>query len=251
MQPRHDRALLLHGAKRNAILTLAEVQQYGIDSFGDTDYVRLYGMVPAAWYARGIRILGRTAVECTRDALADRMGRDIAAAAAMLPSPVVIDPFSGSCNTLHWILRHVPQADGIACELDAQVHALTRGNLERLELKIELIHEDYEVLLANRQLPPGRGLIVFVAPPWGNALDESAGLDLRGTMPPVAGIIGQFTSRYADRPLLFATQVYEKVDAGSLAELRALFDWSDLRVYDLDAPGRNHGILLGTKSWKP
>ena len=29
----HDRAMLLHGSKRNKILTLAEVQQYGIDSF--------------------------------------------------------------------------------------------------------------------------------------------------------------------------------------------------------------------------
>ena len=43
----HDRALLLHGSKRNEILTLAEVQQYGIDSFADPNYIRLYGMTPA------------------------------------------------------------------------------------------------------------------------------------------------------------------------------------------------------------
>ena len=36
----HDRALLLHGSKRNEILTLAEVQQYGIDSFADPNYIR-------------------------------------------------------------------------------------------------------------------------------------------------------------------------------------------------------------------
>jgi hypothetical protein len=37
--PTYDRALLLHGSKRNEILTLREVQQYGSDSFGDPDYV--------------------------------------------------------------------------------------------------------------------------------------------------------------------------------------------------------------------
>jgi hypothetical protein len=66
---RYDRSLLLLGAKRNEVLTLAEVLDYGIDSFGDRDYLKLYGMTPTHWYARGIRLLGRTAVECTRDDL--------------------------------------------------------------------------------------------------------------------------------------------------------------------------------------
>jgi len=57
----YDRALLLHGAKRNEVLTLAEVEQYGIDSFGDADYVSIYGLRPREWYRRGIRLLGRTA----------------------------------------------------------------------------------------------------------------------------------------------------------------------------------------------
>ena len=43
---RYDRALLLHGAKRNVVLTLAEVQQYGADSFCDPDYIHIYGMAP-------------------------------------------------------------------------------------------------------------------------------------------------------------------------------------------------------------
>jgi len=59
--PLHDRALLLHGRLRNEVLTLSEVQRYGSDSFSDPDYVRLYGMTPPQWYARGIRLLGRTA----------------------------------------------------------------------------------------------------------------------------------------------------------------------------------------------
>jgi hypothetical protein len=66
----YGRALLLLGTKRNKVLTLEEVWQYGVDSFSVPDYLRIYGMAPAAWYRQGIRLLGRTAAERTRDALA-------------------------------------------------------------------------------------------------------------------------------------------------------------------------------------
>ena len=79
--PTYDRRLLLAGEKRNAMLKLWEVQRYGSDSFGDPDYVSIYGLRPPEWYARGIRVLGRTAVECTRDELADAIGADTAALA--------------------------------------------------------------------------------------------------------------------------------------------------------------------------
>jgi hypothetical protein len=58
----YDRWFLL-GEKRNVPLALWEVEQYGRDSFGDPDYVSIYGLAPCEWYARGVRILGRTAVE--------------------------------------------------------------------------------------------------------------------------------------------------------------------------------------------
>jgi hypothetical protein len=80
----YDRWCLLSD-KRNETLALREVEQYGRDSFGDPDYVSLYGLTPREWYARGVRILGRTAVECTRDRLADLIGRDVAAAARAAP----------------------------------------------------------------------------------------------------------------------------------------------------------------------
>src|ERR1700724_1420167 len=71
LRPLYDRELLLLGAKRNVVLDLWEVQRYGSDSYGDTDYVSIYGMRPANWHAKGVRFLGRTAVECTRDRLGD------------------------------------------------------------------------------------------------------------------------------------------------------------------------------------
>jgi len=77
----HDRALMLHGSKRNEVLTLAEIKRYGLDSFADADYISIYGMTPEEWYRHGIRLLGRTAVECTRDALGERVGLDVASVA--------------------------------------------------------------------------------------------------------------------------------------------------------------------------
>ncbi len=254
LKPVYDRALLLLGPKRDKVLTLEEVRQYGVDSFSDPDYLRIYGMAPAAWYRQGIRLLGRTAVECTRDALASRIGRDIASIVARLPKTrhfTVIDPFAGSCNTLYWILRYVPDSQGMACEFDRQVYELTKRNIAGLDRTIDLQHGDYQLFLAECRRPPNHGLIFFIAPPWGTALDEVAGLDLRCTMPPITDVIRFIKTTYPSQRVFVAIQVYEKLNPASLREIQALLDWSDLRIYDLNAAGKNHGILLGTSGWKP
>src|SRR5260221_270537 len=165
LKPVYDRALLLLGPKRDKVLTLEEVRQYGVDSFSDPDYLRIYGMAPAAWYRQGIRLLGRTAVECTRDALASRIGRDIASIVARLPKTrhfTVIDPFAGSCNTLYWILRYVPDSQGMACEFDRQVYELTKRNIAGLDRTIDLQHGDYQLFLAECRRPPNHGLILLL-----------------------------------------------------------------------------------------
>jgi hypothetical protein len=241
--------LLLHGSKRNEVLSLTDIEQYGLYSFADADYVSIYGMPPREWYRRGIRLLGRTAVECTRDALGNRIGLDVAFVAARMPTKqrVVIDPFAGSCNTLFWILRHVPKSDGIAFESDLQVFELTRRNLAALDQKIELVHGDYSTLLQQRHVPEDRGVVAFVAPPWGTALDEVRGLDLSSTTPPITDVVERIAGQFSKHKILFATQVYEKVSALSLTQIQARFDWSELRIYDINDRGRNHGILLGTK----
>jgi len=246
----HDRALLLHGAKRNQVLTLAEVEQYGRDSFGDPDYVRIYGMPPKEWYPRGIRLLGRTAVECTRDALADRIGRDVARRRPLAARYVVIDPFAGSCNTLYWILRHVPNSEGIAFELDPQVYELSKRNTAHLDRKIDLTQGDYETLLAGHQVAGDASIIAFIAPPWGTALDEAAGLDLSATQPSITHIVDWFGRKFANHAIVFAIQVYEKTSPDSLAKVQGLLDWSELCIYEINVPGRNHGILLGARGPK-
>jgi hypothetical protein len=232
------------------VLTLAEVEQYGLDSFADADYVRIHGMPPKDWYGRGIRLLGRTAVECTRDGLADLIGRDVARSRPLSKRYVVIDPFAGSCNTLYWILKHVPNSEGIAFELDPQVFDLSKRNIGQLDRTIDLSHGDYETLLANRKVAGDASIIAFVAPPWGTALDEVTGLDLTATQPPITHIIDWFGRKFADHAILFAIQVYEKISADSLAKVQGLLDWSELCIYDINVPGRNHGILLGARGPK-
>ena len=249
----HDRQLLLHGAKRNSVLELWEVQRYGTDSYGDSDYVSIYDLRPAEWHAKGIRLLGRTAVECTRDELADAIGREIAAIAkhaAPLQS-LVIDPFAGSGNTLYWVLRHIPGARGLGCELDPTVFQLTSHNLETLKLPVKIVNSDYLAALSGETETAEDLIVAFVAPPWGEALNRNSGLDLRRTLPPITEIVDVLQRKFSANRLLCAIQVYEVVDPDSLAELKPQFDWSALRIYDLNAPGQNHGILLGTNGWVP
>ena len=241
----YDRWFLL-GEKRNEQLSLPDVTQYGLDSFGDPDYVSIYGLKPGDWYARGVRILGRTAVECTRDRLASLIGRDIAAAAHALSGapPLVIDLFAGSANTLYWIRRRVGAYRAVGFELDDAVFALTRANLSVVSPGVDLVHDSYDRGLRTLGEPDEDLVIVFVAPPWGRALGEESGLDLRRTEPPVAEVIDVTTAALGQRKLLFAVQVYETVESSSLAEVAARFSWSAMKVYDINAPGQNHGLLL-------
>jgi len=81
-------------------------------------------MRPAEWYAKGVRVLGRTAVECTRDGLGSAIGQDVAAIVGTRSArsrTLVVDPFAGSGNTLCWLLRHLPGARGVRFESDATV----------------------------------------------------------------------------------------------------------------------------------
>jgi len=253
-RPTYDRGLLLGGAKRNAVLELWEVERYGADSYGEPDYVSIYGMRPAEWYAKGVRLLGRTAVECTRDAVADAIGKDAAGVAALAPQEaraLVVDPFAGSGNTLYWLLRHLPGARGVGFESDARVFQLTRQNIAALALPIDIVNTDYLSGLAGISPASDDLLIPFIAPPWGDAFARTSGLDLRRTMPPIAEVVDVLLHRFSESRVVCAIQVHEIVDPGSMAEVRSRFEWSSLRVYGLNAPGQNSGVLLGTKGWAP
>lgn len=241
-------------SKRNDVLALWEVERYGRDSFRDPDYVSVYGLKPAEWHARGVRLLAPTAVECTRDRLADLMGRDIAALAQSAPAgpgPVVVDPFAGSGNTLYWIARHLPALRAVGFELDPAVFRASRRNLSIIGADVALIHERNEAALPALDIPEGHLLIVLIAPPWSDAFSVVSGLDLRVTKPPVSEIVDLVARTFPMQRVLLATQVHEHVIPASLTEVTSRCDWSRSRTYDIDAPGRNHGLLLGTLGWTP
>jgi hypothetical protein len=252
--PRHDRSYLLGEPKRNDVLALSEVERYGCDSFGDPDYVSIYGLKPADWYARGARLLGRTVVECTRDRLADLIGRDIAALARAAPAAsgsVVVDPFAGSGNTLYWVTRHVSALRGVGFELDDAVFAASSMNLSVVGLDLALLHQGYEAGLRALRVAADELLIVFVAPPWGDALDPASGLDLRRTAPPVSEIVELIVNTFRGHRILLAIQVYEHAVRESLASVTPPCCWSTRTTYEIDAPGKNHGLLLCTINWTP
>jgi hypothetical protein len=249
---RYDRGLLL-GPKRNELLAQWEVERYGRDSFGDVDYVCVYGLRPHDWYAGGVRLLGRTVVECTRDRLAARISQDVAAVArkAATGGTVVVDPFVGSGNTLLWLARRLKPRVAIGFELDETVAAATQRNVALLELPIEVRPEPYERGIQEIQVDEDELIVAFVAPPWGDALSQYSELDLRRTTPPVAEVVGRVAATF-DRPrILLAVQLYERVEPGSLSDVVDRCEWTSREIHTIDPPGHNHGLLLGTLRWSP
>ena len=81
------------------------------NSYNDADYVSIYGMPPEEWYARGVRLLGRTTVECTRDDLGNAIGLDTSAVvgkASNVAETLVIDP-------LRWLGQHLVSGYFVTC----------------------------------------------------------------------------------------------------------------------------------------
>jgi hypothetical protein len=144
-----------------------------------------------------------------------------------------------------------PTFRGHRVRVRPQVFDLTYSNLAALGQKIEVVHGEYERLIERFRFPEDRGIVVFVAPPWGTALDEVQGLDLNRTTPPINEVIEQVVRRFSHHKMLFTIQVYEKVSASSLNGIRTRLDWTELRIYDINERGRNHGVFLGSEGWAP
>jgi hypothetical protein len=250
---KYDRDFLLSPEKRNQLVELWEVEKYGRDCFNDPDHVHLYGMAPKDWYARGVRILARTCLEAVKDSLGNKIGSDIAEVitpAVVRNRPLgVIDPFAGSCNGLYAILRHLPGAKGIGFEVESAVFDLTTQSIAQLDAPIKLVRGSYKDLVASHRHPVDQLVVVFLGPPWGDALRPDTGLHLDRTKPPILEIVQDFEQVYGAQPVLYVTEVHEVNEPKALKAVEAAFDWSDLRIYDVNVPGLQHGILLGTRRW--
>jgi hypothetical protein len=91
-----------------------------------------------------------------------------------------------------------------------------------------------------------RLLVVFVAPPWGDALSDTHCLDLSATTPPVSEVVEVISTVFPAHRQLLAIQIYETLEPAPLAQLTARFDWSMLNIYEIDPPGHNSDVLLAT-----
>ena len=109
-------------------------------------------MSPLVWYAPGIRIRGRTAVEVTRDQHAEFLGQSVAdalAAAGFSVFDVMIDPFVGSGNLLFHVLRATKLARGVGIDNNAEVMDLTTHNFARMRNLFRLRLRDLQLHHGN------------------------------------------------------------------------------------------------------
>jgi hypothetical protein len=158
-------------------------------------------------------------------------------------------PAAGSCNSLYAILRHLPGAKGIGFEVEPAVFDLTSQNIAHVNAPIELVRGSYKEIVRSRRHPADYLVVVFVAPPWGDALQPETGLHLDRTKPPILEIVHDFEQVYGAQPVLYVIEIHEVNEAKALKAVEVAFDWSDLRIYDVNVPGLQHGVLLGTRRW--
>jgi hypothetical protein len=56
-------------------------------------------------------------------------------------------------------------------------------------------------------------------------------------------------ARGCNLPIVYVTEVHERLVPEPLAALRTRLEWSELNVYDIPGPTGRHGVLLGTMRW--
>jgi hypothetical protein len=182
----------LLGRRRYDVLNLDEVIEVGRILFGDPDGMSVYGMPPIDWYARGVRLLGRTCVEATPDVTARPIARTVRALLGTGPRIGVVDLFAGSGNLMLHVARELSAA---VCGLDADeaVWRQTGGNLRMVGVTADLRHGNWLSYFAD---PLSVDTSVYViSPPWGNAFSFANGLDITATNPPIPHIIDTIAAR--------------------------------------------------------
>jgi hypothetical protein len=206
----------LLGPLRTAVLTPAQLDEASrILHGGPAAGLSLYGVPAADMTPRGVRLLGRTAVECVPDASAAAAAE---AAAELCPpdkGAVVADLFCGSGNFGLHLGRRL-QRPVFASERDPDVYAATYANLRATgDTTVRLHQLDYRDLLARLPSLSVHDLYT-VEPPWGHALGPD-GLDLTRTAPPVAEIVADISRSRAGRAFFLVLKTNPVLTHGSLA----------------------------------
>jgi hypothetical protein len=185
------RAQLL-GPRRYDVLSLSDIIEAGRVLTGDPHGMAFYGMAPAEWYAKGIRLLGRTCVEATPDVTAGPIARTAHTLLGHGPNVGVVDLFAGSAN----LMLHIAQALGARAhglEADHAVWTRTAANLRIIDAPATVRHADWASYFDD-PLTVDTTLYVL-SPPWGSAFSFAHGLDITRTSPPIPMIVDTIAAR--------------------------------------------------------
>ncbi|MBC3840649.1 hypothetical protein GXW82_11410 [Streptacidiphilus sp. 4-A2] len=208
----------LLGPLRDQPLTTDQLYEAGRIICGHPESLSLYGVPAAELTARGLRVLGRTALECTKDPHPAAIAELIAEIQHPLGQrPMVVDLFCGSGNIGHHLGRRLGHPV-YAAERDPLVYATTRHNLDRLDSSVALHHADYREMLTALPALPARseGDIYVVDPPWGAAAFTPDGLDLTRTAPPLPEILDDVRRSRDHLPCLVVIKTNDRIVNSSL-----------------------------------
>jgi hypothetical protein len=182
----------LLGPRRYDVLSLDEIVQVGRILFGDPEGLSFYGLPPTGWYARGVRLLGRTCVEATPDVTAQPIACTVRALLGRGPRVGVVDLFAGSGNLMVHIAQELSAA-GCGLDADAAVWRQTEANLRVVGATVQVRHGDW---LSYFDDPLSVDTTIYViSPPWGEAFSFADGLDITRTSPPIPLIVDTIAAR--------------------------------------------------------
>ncbi|EYF07706.1 hypothetical protein [Chondromyces apiculatus] len=199
-------------------LAPAELGEVGRLVHGRAEDMALYGVPAPRMAAAGLRVLGRTALECTVDmhcvaiaeALYTLLGRP-----RRTPDLLVADLFCGSGN----VGFHLGRRLGVlvqASELDARVHAATQHNLSATGGPVALHRADYRDLL-GQLAPRGPHDTYVVAPPSGAASLPDDGTP-GDTSPPLGAIVDGIRRSRRGAPFLVVLKTSARTPPHALRE---------------------------------
>jgi hypothetical protein len=231
----HQRSRWLYSYRGNE-LSLDQILEAGQVMYGDPHAISLYGRSPLDYFPLGIRLMGRTAVECCIDERAQFLAEEAYRAThSLFPGerPIVVDLLGGTCNLLFHVARRLNAITALGFEKDDGVFALTRRNLSVADVPVNVYHGDYVEQLPEliHHAHDGAPLVFIVSPPWGGGFDYHTGLDLCRTEPPVNSVIDQIRKVFPQRSHIVMVQTHTQTVSSSvqriIAGFRKVFDSFD------------------------
>ncbi|WP_424104372.1 hypothetical protein [Paraburkholderia sp.] len=211
---------------RDSELPLDLILEAGQAMYGRPDAISLYGRTPVEYFPLGVRLMGRTAIECCIDERAQYLAEEAYRVSQRLfpgERPIVIDLFAGSCNLLFHIARRLNAIEALGFESDANVFALTRRNLEIVQAPVQVHHGDYAACLAQFANPGGAPVVCVVSPPWGAGFNYDMGLDLLRTEPPIDTITNHIHQILWPHNFVVLIQTHRKTVFSSAQQVSAGF----------------------------